>query len=183
MYFCPSCANLLLIAQGETGQNEFVCQTCPYVCKITKAGRVESKKHTYVVVFLTSNETTTTLRIKILEQPITSKTTYKRKEVDDVLGGSAAWENVDSTDGNVIFCNQHVSLHKNPYLPSPAVARCPKCEHGRAYFMQLQIRSADEPMSIFYKVCGAFTDRIILMAHIYLIMSQCCKCAEQWREG
>jgi DNA-directed RNA polymerase III subunit RPC11 len=31
-----------------------------------------------------------------------------------------------------------------------------------AYFMQIQIRSADEPMSTFYK---------------------CCKCANQWREG
>ena len=32
----------------------------------------------------------------------------------------------------------------------------------QAYFMQIQIRSADEPMSTFY---------------------QCCKCANQWREG
>ena len=24
-------------------------------------------------------------------------------------------------------------------------ATCPKCDNGRAYFMQLQIRSADEP--------------------------------------
>uniref|UniRef100_A0A670JGD7 DNA-directed RNA polymerase III subunit RPC10 n=1 Tax=Podarcis muralis TaxID=64176 RepID=A0A670JGD7_PODMU len=28
---------------------------------------------------------------------------------------------------------------------------CPKCEHPRAYFMQLQTRSADEPMTTFYK--------------------------------
>ena len=50
------------------------------------------------------------------------------KEVDDVLGGSAAWENVDATD-----------------------VVCPKCENNRAYFMQIQTRSADEPMTIFYK--------------------------------
>ncbi|KAI9103804.1 hypothetical protein DFS34DRAFT_576251 [Phlyctochytrium arcticum] len=72
-------------------------------------------------------------------KPIIQRTLYQRKQTDDVLGGAAAWENVDSTE-----------------------ARCPKCEHGRAYFMQLQIRSADEPMSIFFK---------------------CCKCTEQWREG
>ncbi|KAG5457002.1 MAG: hypothetical protein BJ554DRAFT_3100, partial [Olpidium bornovanus] len=43
-------------------------------------------------------------------------------------------------------------------------AACPKCEHDRAYYMMIQIRSADEPASIFYKVgvpfrfllCGAF---------------------------
>lgn len=48
------------------------------------------------------------------------------------MGGSAAWENVDSTD-----------------------AVCPACNHGRAYFMQMQTRSADEPMTTFYKCCNA----------------------------
>ena len=35
-------------------------------------------------------------------------------------------------------------------------ARCPKCAHDRAYFRQLQTRSADEPMTTFYKCvsCG-----------------------------
>ncbi|KAI9008337.1 hypothetical protein BC832DRAFT_570853 [Gaertneriomyces semiglobifer] len=74
-----------------------------------------------------------------INKPIRNRTYFKRKEVDDVLGGAEAWENVDATD-----------------------ADCPKCEHKRAYFMQLQIRSADEPMSIFYR---------------------CCHCAHQWREG
>ena len=37
-----------------------------------------------------------------------------------------------------------------------SAARCPHCEHNKAYFMQKQIRSADEPMTIFYKCveCG-----------------------------
>nr|CAG8527517.1 407_t:CDS:10 [Entrophospora candida]CAG8539087.1 1518_t:CDS:10 [Entrophospora candida] len=52
-------------------------------------------------------------------------------EVDDVLGGEEGWKNVDSTE-----------------------ARCPKCEHPRAYYMQIQTRSSDEPMSIFYKCCN-----------------------------
>uniref|UniRef100_A0A0N4WWJ4 DNA-directed RNA polymerase III subunit RPC10 n=1 Tax=Haemonchus placei TaxID=6290 RepID=A0A0N4WWJ4_HAEPC len=29
--------------------------------------------------------------------------------------------------------------------------RCPKCSNDRAYFMQIQTRSADEPMTIFYR--------------------------------
>lgn len=53
------------------------------------------------------------------------------QEVDHVMGGAAAWENVDSTD-----------------------AVCPACSHGRAYFMQMQIRSADEPMTTFFKCCN-----------------------------
>ncbi|RIA98119.1 putative Rpc11-DNA-directed RNA polymerase III subunit C11 [Glomus cerebriforme] len=60
-----------------------------------------------------------------------NRTTLKRKEVDDVLGGEEGWKNVDSTE-----------------------VTCPKCEHPRAYFMQIQTRSADEPMSIFYKCCN-----------------------------
>ncbi|KAJ1501885.1 DNA-directed RNA polymerase III subunit RPC10 [Coelomomyces lativittatus] len=56
------------------------------------------------------------------------------------MGNEKAWKNVDSID-----------------VP------CPKCEHPRAYFMQIQIRSADEPMSIFYKCCNL-------------------SCAHHWRE-
>ena len=63
----------------------------------------------------------------------------RKKTVDDVLGGDDAWRNVDKTS-----------------------ATCPGCAHDEAYFMQIQIRSADEPMSVFYK---------------------CVKCARQWREG
>ncbi|KAK9711010.1 RNA polymerase III C11 subunit [Basidiobolus ranarum] len=60
-----------------------------------------------------------------------TRNVLKRKEVDDVLGGAKAWANVDSIE-----------------------ATCPKCEHLRAYFLQIQIRSADEPMSTFYKCCN-----------------------------
>ena len=64
-----------------------------------------------------------------------------RKQVDDVLGGDGAWENVDQT-----------------------AAQCPvdSCGGDKAYFFQLQIRSADEPMTTFYK---------------------CVKCNHQWREN
>lgn len=63
-----------------------------------------------------------------------------RKEVDDVLGGG--WDNVDQTK-----------------------VQCPNYEtcHGEsAYFFQLQIRSADEPMTTFYK---------------------CVNCAHRWKEN
>ncbi|GAQ90599.1 DNA-directed RNA polymerase III subunit 11 [Klebsormidium nitens] len=70
-----------------------------------------------------------------------NKLPLARKEVDDVLGGEEAWRNVDKTE-----------------------ATCPKCRYGEAYFMQIQIRSADEPMSTFYKCCKP-------------------ECSHQWREG
>jgi hypothetical protein len=55
----------------------------------------------------------------------------KRKEVDDVMGGEGAWDNVDQTE---MMCPVDV------------------CEGQRAYFYMVQIRSADEPMTTFYKV-------------------------------
>lgn len=65
-----------------------------------------------------------------------SRKDLARKEVDDVLGGDGAWDNVDQTG-----------------------AQCPveDCGSDRAYFFQLQIRSADEPMTTFYKVSDGMT--------------------------
>jgi DNA-directed RNA polymerase III subunit RPC11 len=62
----------------------------------------------------------------------------QRKEVDDVLGGADAWENVDRTS-----------------------ARCPHCNNDQAFFMQIQIRSADEPSTTFYR---------------------CVRCHKQWND-
>jgi len=59
------------------------------------------------------------------------------KEVDDVVGGEA-WETAQKTE-----------------------TPCPKCGHNLAYFYELQTRSADEPMTIFFR---------------------CEKCAHQWQQ-
>lgn len=71
-------------------------------------------------------------------QHYTSHVKVKEKEVDDVLGGSEAWENVDRT-----------------------TVDCPYCSNNTAFFKQIQIRSADEPSTIFYK---------------------CTKCMGQWND-
>jgi len=74
-----------------------------------------------------------------IDRPKVSTTSFPtRKRVDDILGGSEAWKHVDRTAAN-----------------------CPKCDHREAYFLQMQIRSADEPMSIFYK---------------------CVQCSHQWND-
>ena len=82
------------------------------------------------------------------------RTHLKRKEVDDVLGGKESWANVDKIEGHVgppfpprtrdafLVCGEGVLT-----VVSPAV--CPKCDARKAYFRQLQIRSADEPMTTF----------------------------------
>ena len=67
-----------------------------------------------------------------------SEAKLKTKQVDDVLGGADAWEDVDRVK-----------------------TKCPFCDGEEAFFMQIQIRSADEPMTIFYK---------------------CCSCMKQWNQ-
>jgi DNA-directed RNA polymerase III subunit RPC11 len=65
---------------------------------------------------------------------------FDRKPIDDVLGGDDAWKDVERTQ-----------------------ARCPSnsCNSNLAYFRQMQIRSADEPTTTFYR---------------------CVSCCRQWRE-
>lgn len=62
-----------------------------------------------------------------------------------MLGGEETWRDADSTAGqsHFSFRTSEVGIMTNPW---PIVA-CDKCGHPRAYFYQLQIRSADEPMT------------------------------------
>jgi DNA-directed RNA polymerase III subunit RPC11 len=81
---------------------------------------------------------------------MTSRTHMKRKDVDDVLGGEDQWKHADSIMGlfrrRLLDCDVH----------KQATAQCDKCEHDRAYFYQLQIRSADEPMTTCMCGCSLF---------------------------
>ncbi|KAL7720105.1 DNA-directed RNA polymerase subunit [Entamoeba marina] len=72
------------------------------------------------------------------DKKIVYETDLKRKQIDAVLG-EEQWKNAQRTE----------SL---------------KCGCKSAYFMQIQIRSADEPMTTFYK-CSNFS------------------CGWQWRDG
>ena len=92
-----------------------------------------------------------------------------RKQVDDILGGADAWKNVDQTHGGLaargllrlpvlrrvlplsVVPPDGASLELSPLTRAVAAARCPHCANERAYFLQLQTRSADEPMTNFYK--------------------------------
>ncbi|KAF2114429.1 hypothetical protein BDV96DRAFT_96852 [Lophiotrema nucula] len=76
----------------------------------------------------------------VLNRRYYERKTMKRKEEGDILGGKDAWKNVDTT---IVQCTNE------------------KCRNDTAYWYQLQIRSADEPMTAFYK---------------------CTQCDNQWRE-
>ncbi|KAF8481525.1 hypothetical protein JB92DRAFT_2764936 [Gautieria morchelliformis] len=59
-----------------------------------------------------------------ISKQMTSRTRLKRKELDDVLGEEEMWKDADRAE-----------------------KQCDKCDSTRAYYRQLQIRSADEPMT------------------------------------
>ena len=70
-----------------------------------------------------------------IKKTITSVTTCERKQVDDILGGPSAWK--DSPQINAV---------------------CTKCGFDKAFYFQMQTRSADEPMTIFYKCAHLICD-------------------------
>ncbi len=69
---------------------------------------------------------------------IRQRVEMRAKEKDDVMGGAAQWANADKTQ-----------------------VRCEMCKNELAYYYQMQTRSADEPMTTFYK---------------------CTKCGHNWKE-
>lgn len=76
-----------------------------------------------------------------LTGPIYSRKDFERKEREDVFGGEGEWDNADKT-----------------------TVQCPRegCDGTQAAFYQVQIRSADEPMTTFLKVsslgpCGSLS--------------------------
>jgi DNA-directed RNA polymerase subunit M/transcription elongation factor TFIIS len=76
---------------------------------------------------------------------MTSRTRLKRKEIDDVLGGDEMWKHADQTQGkHERVWDGYNQRSLTPLLPT---ASCDKCNFNAAYFYQLQIRSADEPMT------------------------------------
>ncbi|XXH05927.1 hypothetical protein Hte_012370 [Hypoxylon texense] len=66
---------------------------------------------------------------------------FKQKEREVVFGGPGAWDNADKSN---IQCNNSA------------------CDGREAAYYQVQIRSADEPMTSFYR---------------------CMKCGHRWREN
>ena len=88
--FCPVCGNLLVVEEGPRSYR-FACNTCPYVQNIAQ------KASQFLSHFLRG--TAFILLTPWFVSKVSSYKYPKLKEVDDVLGGAAAWENVDHTNG------------------------------------------------------------------------------------
>jgi DNA-directed RNA polymerase III subunit RPC11 len=136
------------------GQNRFECLTCPYQFVIQKQ--------------------------YFERKPI------KKKEVEDILGGKGAWDNVDKTQGESFYGVGEKGrgiwegrIFTGWMRADFLAVQCPneRCRNDEAYWYQLQIRSADEPMTAFYKVCFAK-----VCGGSSANSRQCTKCSKEWRE-
>ncbi|KAI9806343.1 MAG: hypothetical protein M1825_006458 [Sarcosagium campestre] len=105
LLFCPACSNTLTVSRTASSEQY-----------PKGANRLECRTCPYQFV---------------LEKRYYDRQVMKRKEVEDVMGGPGAWDNVDRTG---VQCKDT------------------SCEGSSAFFYQVQIRSADEPMTTFYKV-------------------------------
>ncbi|KAJ8635072.1 hypothetical protein MRB53_009339 [Persea americana] len=71
-----------------------------------------------------------------IERKIKKKEHLVKKQVDAIFSGAEALKYAPKTKAN-----------------------CPHCNYGEAYFRQMQIRSADEPMTTFYKCANEHCSR------------------------
>ena len=128
---------------NNNDENYFYCMTCPYTCPVASQQQKQQSSSSSKNSKGTRTTTTTILQKKKRMTVVTDLSSLnqygKRRMMGnqnaaatadlDILGGKSAWDNVDRT---TIFCS--------------------KCsQQVLAYFVQIQIRSADEPMTIFYK--------------------------------
>lgn len=67
---------------------------------------------------------------------------------------------------------------------SYSLVQCPSdtCNGEYAYFYQLQIRSADEPMTTFLRVSFGSFDVMFSVLTCMLTPLQCTTCAKTWRD-
>lgn len=128
MLFCPTCANLLVIS-AESGLNKWACNSCPYEFPITKqvcAGKLQC--YWKSTSSCSSDDFTDAPKTKGNRRCI-----GRRRDVGPCRSNTRC----------VVFSIPLMACSED----TQRVASCDKCNHNSAYFYQLQIRSADEPMT------------------------------------
>lgn len=71
----------------------------------------------------------------------------KRKAVEDVLDAETSFKDADSTSGMCFDLESITNDTWSRLIIFSLLVACPSCDNDRAYYYQLQIRSADEPMT------------------------------------
>ena len=83
LVFCPVCGGFLIV-EGGASSNVFTCKTCSYQLPVVSAvsQKILARKMQLQALF-----------------KVKSRIYPKLKDIDDVLGGTSAWEVADITQG------------------------------------------------------------------------------------
>ncbi|KAJ9518424.1 hypothetical protein QJQ45_018442 [Haematococcus lacustris] len=136
-------------AQPLAGQMITYCPTCGNMCLVElTAGSRDLRYFCQACPYIYTIKQKLSACVDLLHPlwlavvlQITTHVVLAKKEVDDVLGGDETWKAAARTDAN-----------------------CPRCSYHQAYFIEIQIRSADEPATLFFKCADS-------------------DCGHQWKEG
>lgn len=182
MLFCPTCANLLVVS-SETGYNKWACNSCPYEFPITKQVRRAS---------LPSSHERSSRTIDDLAHEARAQSRRRRPR----RRGDVETRRLDAG------CVPSPRLFSHAHIDIALVASCDKCNNDKAYFYQLQIRSADEPMTTCacpFSLCSPQTNKLTRPSSLPVrpfflsfffcgsfadaVSCRCTSCAHQWREN
>ncbi|MQM10334.1 hypothetical protein Taro_043227 [Colocasia esculenta] len=143
MEFCPTCGMLLQYEPAKSGQkSRFFCPTCPYIYSI------HAKVRSWFGFRCQSPGVFPSSVFHLLVDPVVlclplclmgvasaqiakKQLLPKKKEMEPIFSWEEAMRSAPKTQ-----------------------VTCSRCQGGDAYFRQMQIRSADEPMTTFYMCCN-----------------------------
>ncbi|KAG5480528.1 hypothetical protein LSCM1_06231 [Leishmania martiniquensis] len=150
MLFCPFCSTLLLVAPQVEG-NALTCATCRYVHSVASAdGRVAANAFGEPILTIQH-----------------SFTAHNRQLIDaeeDPAAEAAASPSVSAsrtTADSGPAVKARTSAEGGQITTIPCQNEDNPCTSTKAYFIQIQMRSADEPATVFFK---------------------CVECGHQWRQ-
>ncbi|KPA82661.1 putative RNA polymerase III C11 subunit [Leptomonas pyrrhocoris] len=155
MFFCPFCSTLLLVETLPDG-NALRCSTCRYVHSVASTqGIVDTNA---------LGEPVLTIHHSFVDQ------NKKLMDAEDEAGGTAAAAAVGAASASptvvtvAATADEWVgdgSAEGGQIMTIPCQNEETPCDSTKAYYIQLQMRSADEPATVFFK---------------------CVKCGHQWRQ-
>ncbi|KAG5507016.1 hypothetical protein JKF63_05762 [Porcisia hertigi] len=153
MFFCPFCSTLLLVVPHVEG-NAFVCATCRYLHSVASASR-RAPTNAFGEPILTIQHSLVAHNRKLMDDQGEPAADTSNAEAGSATSASPAVAKTEtstamdaSAEGGQITTIQ-CQNEDNP------------CSSTKAYFIQIQMRSADEPATVFFK---------------------CVECGHQWRQ-
>ncbi|KAG5507291.1 hypothetical protein GH5_07383 [Leishmania sp. Ghana 2012 LV757] len=150
MFFCPFCSTLLLLVPQVEG-NALTCATCRYVHSVASVDR-RVPTNALGEPILTIQHSFVAHNRQLMdaeEDPATEMTT----------SSSATTSHPTADSGPAVKAT--VSAEGGQITTIPCQNEDNPCTSTKAYFIQAQMRSADEPATVFFK---------------------CVECGHQWRQ-